>query len=63
MTDVLVDGLPGPVERGGRVNSGLTGDGCSRLPCFDSQLAITTYQGEYASLPVRGDDQLALKAK
>jgi hypothetical protein len=37
--------------------------GPSRLLCIDSQLAIAAYQGEYASLPVKGDGQLALNAK
>ena len=33
------------------------------LLCFESQLAIAAYQGECVSLQIRGNDQLALKAK
>ena len=35
----------------------------SSLLCFDSQLVIAAYQGKCASLLVRGNGQLALKAK
>jgi len=52
-----------PRSTADRVNSDLAGDGPSRLLCFECQLAIVVYQGECASLLVRGNGQLALKAK